>query len=138
MIFLKKTPREAHELLNQVVYVWLGKMRWLPHIGPCYLVVSSRDDYVVAVPVNKERLPIGERKWIHVNDLACACDPFEEYPAVEEVLAQYRSARNATDDHFAKKLRSMETPSPEVSKLAKIRRRKRPKHNFYVPRNHKV
>lgn len=137
MIFLKKTPVGAADLLNKVVYVWLGRMRWLPHIGPCYLVVGSRDQHVIAVPVNKQRLPIGDRVFIHLRDIACACDPYVEHPAVEELMSQYRAARNSTDDRFAKALRAMETDDVRTQKLASIRKRKRPV-KFHAPRKEDV
>ena len=129
---IKKSSAKAEDLVGHIVYTWLGKMRWLPHIGPAYYVVGSRADHVIAVPVNQNKETIGERRWIRITDLSVWCDAYEEFQAVQQLMAEYRTARNAADTKFAQALSRMS--KQEAKRLSGVRQRKRPLRPFYVPK----
>lgn len=130
---MKRSSVQAEDLVGHVVYTWLGKMRWLPHIGPAHLVVGSRADHVIVVPINEDKKPIGERRWIKITDLSLWCDAYEEFHAVQQLMVDYRKARNVADDKFARALNQLS--KKEAQRLSGVRRRSRPRGNFYVPKD---
>ena len=133
MEVMKRSAVQAEDLVGHVVYTWLGKMRWLPHLGPAHLVVGSRADHVIVVPVNEQKQPIGQRKWIRITDLAIWCDAYEEFQAVQELMTQYRASRNGIDDKYARAISRMS--KKEAKRLSGVRIRKRPSRPFYVPKD---
>ena len=132
MIFYKRQqPIDPETAIGKVVYLWLGKTKWLPYIGPAYLVVSSRKDHIVCVAVREDDDRTGPRMYIHRMEVALSCDPYEEYPAIQEMKAEYTRSRSELDRYFAKSLKAMSTE--DVQHKASVRRRTRPKGGlFYI------
>lgn len=136
MEVMKRSLAKTEDFDGHVVYTWLGKMRWLPHIGPAHLVVGTRRDHIIAVPINNQRKPTGKRIWLRREQIAFWCDAYEEFAAVQQLMADYRKAKSQADDKFAKALSQMS--KKEVKPLSGVRARKRPTRPFYVPKDKKA
>jgi hypothetical protein len=114
-----------------VIYQWVGKARWLPHIGAALYVIGSRDNHVIGVPMgrsSRDAKPV----YVHIDDVACACDRESEYDIINNLLQNYRSSRGRLEEEFAKMLRQL-TPRPVVieqkifAKYPNLRIRERPR-----------
>lgn len=138
MIFYGKDAQiDPAKATGRVVYLWLGKMRWLPHIGAAYLVVGYRDSHLIAVAVNETNHRTGEKLYLHRADIALCCDPYDEYMAMQQMKSEYLKSRNDLDRSVAARMRKMGTK--QIAQAAQTRRRTRPKGGlFYVPKTKAV
>lgn len=131
MIIVKReTHIEPSALQGMVIYQWVGKTRWLPHIGSPLYIIGSRDSHVIGIPMGKSQRDTNPT-YIHVRDIAIACDADREYETVDTLLHNYRSSRGRIEEEFAKMIRSLapkaivieQKPIPKLN----VRNRERPR-----------
>jgi hypothetical protein len=122
---------DPEKVVNQIVFVWLGRMRWLPHLGAAYYVVGHRDNHVIAVST-KEGDRGSDRVYIHQDDLALVCDPYDAFTKIKQLKKQHAKERAALDTSMARTLRAMANDTDPDKYIR--RKRTRPAHRVDYPR----
>lgn len=113
MIIVKLDKPRPADLVHKVAFQWIGKVRWLPHIGQPYFIVGYRDEHVIGVPM-AETNKAGQTTYIHIKDLALACDPEGEFDTVHSILANYRTAKSRIEQNYASMLRQLAPKKIEI------------------------
>lgn len=131
MIITKNERPKPSALQDMVIYQWVGKTRWLPHIGSPLYVIGSRDNHVIGVPMGRSQRD-SKPVYVHIDDVACACDRENEYGIIDNLLQNYRNSRGRLEDEFAKMIRAL-APRPVLiepktfPKFPNVRVRVRPR-----------
>ena len=125
IVFSKDNPIVPANAVGNVVYLWAGKVRWLPHIGPAYLIIGCRNGHLIGRSLREGASHSHDRTYIQPADVAICCDPYEEHEAIQQINMDRLRAHCHTDEYYARVLNNMS--ADDIKRCAEARRIERPR-----------